>query len=66
MQPAYYDDFNEIKKKIGVKGTILINTYTFQVLRYKKKFVYEKPIKKEEEVDPWADRFSSSKDKYIL
>ena len=41
----YYSSFyNEIKKKIGPSGTILINTYTFQVLRYKKKFVYEKTI----------------------
>ena len=41
----YYSSFyNEIKKKIGPNGTILINTYTFQVLRYKKRFVYEKTI----------------------
>lgn len=40
---SYYSSFyNEIKKKIGSKGTILINTYTFQVLRYSEKFIYEK------------------------
>ncbi len=36
--------FNKINKIIGKNGTIAINSYTFQTLRHKKKFVYEKTI----------------------
>lgn len=38
----YYKNFYlVIKKIIGLDGTICVNTYTFDTLRYKKKFIYE-------------------------
>ena len=36
--------FDSIIKIIGKKGTLAINSYTFQTLRYNKKFVHEKSI----------------------
>lgn len=36
--------FDTIFKILGKTGTIVINTYTFQTLRYNKRFVYEKTI----------------------
>ena len=58
---SYYSSFyNEIKKKIGIKGTILINTYTFQVLRYKKKFVYEKTISSSGEFSEYIRKLNGS------
>ena len=32
-----------IKKIVGSEGTICVNTYTFDTLRFKKKFIYESP-----------------------
>ena len=38
----YYKNFySVIKKIIGIKGTVCINTYTFDTLRFKKEFIYE-------------------------
>ena len=36
--------FNKINNVLGKKGTITVNSYTFQTLRYNKKFVYEKTV----------------------
>jgi len=36
--------FKNINKIIGKNGTIVVNSYTFQTLRYNKSFVYEKTI----------------------
>ena len=36
--------FDCIMKIIGKTGTVAINSYTFQTLRYNKKFIYEKTI----------------------
>jgi len=58
---SYYSSFyNEIKKKIGSKGTMLINTYTFQVLRYEKKFIYEKTISSSGEFSEYIRKLDGS------
>ena len=36
--------FNVIKKIIGPKGTICIQSYTFDTLSFKKKFYYDQPV----------------------
>ena len=36
--------FDSIMKIVGKTGTVAINSYTFQTLRYDKKFIYEKTI----------------------
>ena len=37
----YEEFFNNIIKLIGMNGTICVNTYTFDTLKYNKKFLYE-------------------------
>ena len=50
LENTQFDDelyrifFKVIKKIIGPKGTICINSYTFDTLRFKKKFYYNKPV----------------------
>ena len=36
--------FDKINKILGKKGTIVINSYTFQTLRHNKKFIHEKTV----------------------
>lgn len=36
--------FDKINKVIGKKGTITVNSYSFQTLRYNKKFIHEKTV----------------------